>query len=516
MSILSKFKMPSNLSSRSSSVNSLASLNLDDVFDNNEPEPVEESPPEIDIETTMPTDSEAMPDFYKNFTLSHPLGNLLIRLTSLNEELCKKNNMKAHDLPPLSEVCRSFTTAIKLERNKLANKVSKATTNLEDTILSKELNFHNINTPVKPPTTFSQVPVITTSAKMAEVIKTFPCKSSQRFTGSSNGVNIIEFLNSMNISQTIMNLSKPEFLQILLKCTSGKVYSLVAECISYEHDIDDIYHSLLTLYDNRISSSNARRLLMSYKAPKSATLTKVQSHILELASRIASQLPVGKSRTSMFNIEATNALVRSLPHYSSTLVTNVMNTLAAKLMRHPTFIELTKALTKYADSINTDLLRNGALNVGRRESYYEYTAKPKPKVYAINRTGKPNSNMRNNPTRNYRPQREQTRTRNNRVNSMKGNRYGDSPKNEKVYNMNTQGNTHRQERYFKGLYCSLCGGNNHSASQICYRMKDSTGRVVETVPTYYHCELCFKVLKKKLYHPENVCFSKKQTEDDKA
>ena len=518
--------MPSNNSSRSSSVASLDSLNLDDVLNPTVSE-IEENTG-LDIETNMPTDSAEMPDFYKNFTLSHPLGNLLIRITSMNEELCKKNNIKNHDLPELSHLCEQFTAAIKMERNKVASKVNKAAINLEDNILMKELNFHNINTPVKPPTNFSQVPVITSPSKMAEVLKTFPTKSSQRFCGTSNGVNILEFLNSMNTSQAIMNLSKPEFLQVLLKCTSGKVYSLVLECIGYDHDIPDLYHSLLTLYDNRISSSTARRILMTYKAPKNLSITKIQSYILEMASRVASQLPIGKSRTSMFNIEATNALVRALPHYSSTLVTNVMNTLAAKLERTPTYVELTKALTKYMDSINLDISRNGVPSVGKYASQYEKYennhSKPRHRVYALNRPSRDMNrkyqNNKFNPTsRNYRPQknREQPRTRNNHVNSMKTNKYRDSPKNEMVYNMN-QNNNQRQQRYFKGLYCSLCGANNHSADQICYRMKDATGRVVETVPTYYPCNLCLQKLGKKLYHPENVCFSKSNDEEkfDKA
>ena len=517
--MLSKFKVPSNPSSRSSSVASMDSLNLDDLLNPVNPETDDVPVPEI--ETNMPTDSNEMPEFYKNFTLSHPLGNLLVRITSMNEELCKKNNIKDHDLPELSQLCMDFTKAIKMERNKVATKVNRATLNLEDNILMKELNYHSINTPVKPPTSFSQVDVITTPTKMAEVLKTFPTKSSQRFSGTSNGVNILEFLNSMNTAQAIMNLSKSEFLQILLKCTSGKVYSLVLECISYDHDIPDLYHSLLTLYDNRISSSTARRILTNYKATKNFTLTKVQSYILEMASRVASQIPVGKSRTSMFNIEATNALVRALPYYSSTLVTNVLNTLAAKLERNPSYVELTKALTKYTDSINLDINRNGVPSVGKYMMHSDiHNNKPKQRVYALTRSGRNQNNTNNRfnpPSRNYRQQnkyKDHPRNRSNKINAMRQNKYSDSPKNERVFNMNQdKNNSNKQERYFKGLYCSLCGGNNHTADQICYRMKDASGRVVETVPTYYPCELCLQKLGKKLFHPQSTCFSKNKVDE---
>ena len=294
--------------------------------------------------------------------------------------MCKKLNVKPEDKPELGEICKGFVEAIRLERNKTTSKVNRAATDIEESMLNKELNFHAVNASIQPPTNFSPIPVLTTPKKMQEALKTFPCWSKQKFTGEADSVNIIEFLQAMNTAQQIMHLSEPEFLLILQKCVSGKVYTLVSECVSYGNNVNDVFHSLLTLYDNRVSSGTARRLLMSYRAPRTQTLMKVQSQIMEYASRIASDLPQGESRTQMFNIESNNALIRALPHHSANVVTNTINNLAARLQRNPSYVEVIKALHKYAESINGDIARNGVVH----NRNHSEASRANFKVYGIN------------------------------------------------------------------------------------------------------------------------------------
>ena len=195
-------------------------------------------------------------------------------------------------------------------------------------------------------------------------MRTFPCRTSHKFDGTANGLNVIEFLHNLNTAQDIMNLTRDEFCSMLLRCVSGRVYNLVSECVSYNHDINDIYHSILTLYDTRMTSTEARKQLMAFRAFKNSTLMKVQSNILELASRVASALPPGESRTALFNLEANNCLLRALPSASSTLVHNTYNNLSARLNRLPTYIELTKSLVRYQDTIDFDISQHG--QVGNR------------------------------------------------------------------------------------------------------------------------------------------------------
>ena len=487
-----------------------------------------------DIEPNMPSDTKDIPAYYKDFTMGHPLGNLLMRMSSLNTELCKKLNIKSSDNPDLSEVCSRFVDAIRLERGRNSNKLNKVSSAIEDSILNKELNFHSINASVQAPEYFSPIPVLTTAAKMQEAMKVFPTKTSQKFSGTYGTVTIIEFLNSLNSAQKILNLSKKEFMIMLQKCVTGKVYTMVSDSISYDLDIGDLYNSLLTLYDTRMTSANARKLLNNYKAQRNQTLAKVQSQIMMYASRIASQVPAGPSRTAMFNLEANNGLIRSLPPHSADTVTNVVNTLAAKLQQSPSFVQTIKCLTKYNDTIDLDIAKNGVssnkLSTDRNRSNV--------RVYALDRrsqTGRasfsgrqrPQSYVRNS---NYEPIRKRGLIR-ERVNvnalQYKGNPYGDSPRQERVYNMNnnrrtpynrqsgrTGGGRNDQNQPFKGRYCVLCGSRSHSASDLCFRMRDSANRPIEVIPSFFPCDTCYKLNGKKLYHPPEFCYNKpKKTKD---
>ena len=450
----------------------------------------------IDLsEPSIPVDTDEVTNYYKWFMANHPLGGLLLKLASLNIELCKKNNIPEKDTLDLGETCRDFVKAVHLERGKLTNKVASVTSDIENSILNKELNFHSVNASIVPPTKFSPAPVIVDSRKLNEVLKSFPSRTHQKFSGGApNGVTILEFLQAMNTGQELMNLSRTEFLKILQKCVSGKVYNLVSECITYGTDISDLYHSLLTLYDTRISSANARKILASYKAPRNHTLTKVQSYILEVASRVASQIPPGPSRTAMFNLEANSALVRCLPSNSSILVTNITNTLTAKLQRLPSYVELTKSLTKYGDTINSDLERNGVMPTRSNAKGY---IRPDFKVYSMNRfNSRQHEYNRNGQSRNH-------ANKGLKVNAIANRKLKASPRNERAYNINKNYNSGR-----KNLYCSLCGDNNHTASNICYKMRDDNNRLIQVIPTYRHCEVCLEKLNKKLFHPASACISR--------
>jgi hypothetical protein len=528
-------------SSRTSSETSLNNLALDELFNEkiedispNNPQDVGEihdTIEAIEIEPNIPLDAQQVPDFYKQFTHKHPLGNLLLRLSTMNNELCKKMNLKNLDQPSLDEVCSRFVEATKLERNRNTSKVQKATSEIEASILHKELNFAAINAAIQPPIYFSPTSKIISAQKLQEAIKTFPSRSNQKFSGTSSGPNIIEFLQSMNTAQAIMQLSKKEFLQIMQKCVTGKVYTMVAEYISFDHSVSDLYHSLLTLYDTRMTSPIARRVLADYKAAKNQSLSKVQSHIMMLASRIASQIPAGPSRTSMYNIEANNALTRCLPPNSAARCMNEINTLSAKLQQNPSFIQTIQCLHKFADSIDQDIQQNG---VAPSKSNYPTREFPKFKVNSVDKN---NYNSRNGKIsgktytkRSQNGRQPDQKGRNYSINALNyNNKQYDHPKQERSYNMNHSNSKNNKNQYFSknanfkpkngsknALYCSLCGSVSHSAEMVCYKMKNAEGRIVQTVPSFNHCRYCFEHVNRKLYHPEEMCFNKKQKDRENA
>ena len=335
----------------------------DHIFGENENNPQEERP-EDGNDNSMPSFEgeesiydEDIPYSQKKAILRHPLGNLLLKLTAQNLEMCNRLKLKGINTVGLGECTAKFTEALRIDKADMSHQLDQNRGKVEDAILQKELSFNLLNAAVAAPTSFSPWPVLTTSEKLQSAVKTFPCRSGQKFDGTSKGVSVIEFLNSLNTAQEICQLSRPEFFRIMLKCVGGKVYGLVSECISYQHDVSDVYHSLLTLYDNRISAAAARKQLMNLKASKADTLMKLQAHILELASRVASSLPEGPSRSSLFNLEANNSLLRCLPSTSSQSVQNTYNSLSARLGRLPTFIELTKSLVRFTESINEDITK---------------------------------------------------------------------------------------------------------------------------------------------------------------
>ena len=164
----------SNKSSRSSS---LASLNLD-IFEN-EPVATAEQVDEI----TFPSDVEKIEDYQKEYTSKHPLGALLLQISAANIELCKKNGVSIEEIPSLKDVCSHFTKAIAFERNRNVSKLNKATYDIENSILNKELNFSNVNQAIAPPVHFSSVPTLDNPAKISEALKIFPTRANQKFCG---------------------------------------------------------------------------------------------------------------------------------------------------------------------------------------------------------------------------------------------------------------------------------------------------------------------------------------------
>ena len=382
----------------------------------------------------------------KKDTNKDPLGNILLEICSRHNDLCKK--LGSTHIIDGNNLCKNFIEKIKDNDSQINKAIDEGkneiVNNIEKQIISKELNYLNNSQNVLPPTKFAEENADNNISRVNEATKIFPIR--RRFDGTSQ--NIVEHLSEINHSQQIVNLSKSEFKIIFKKCFTKTPFDIVTNLILLDYPLQDIYFTLISQFDTRLSINEARQELNTFTCTKNLKIIEVISKIIHLATRIASELPPGKSQIDVYNIECKNALIRSLPSNSAQIVTNQYNLLSSKLDRTPSFIELCKSLLPYHSSINTDIKNNGAthqkstLTQDRFKNWRPYRAKPQ--VYQLDYKGK--------------------------------------------------------------KYCSLCGGSSHNASETCYKMKTDSNKIVEVIPTFDPCKTCLSRLDKKLYHPDKFCF----------
>ena len=432
-----------------------------------------------------------IPEYYRDTTNQHPLGRLFLRLAATNIELCKKAKLETKDDFDLGNLCRLFTQGMQLERNATGGRINKVTNDLKDRIIFPEQNFNLLNCRIKPPTVYSLVDVLNTPEKQLEARKIFPCRAGFRFTGSS-APSIIEFLESMNSSQHIVNLLKPEFADYLLKCVVGKPYDMVYDHLQFGHGVEDIYTLLLKHYDKRISSEQARKQILGYKASKGQTLSEIQSQIVTLAGRIASDHISKEVKAHTFNNEASLALIRALPPMSSNIVNNQFNKLQAKYGKAPTFLSLCNALSLNESTINKDISENASsVKNDSSKSFNPYKFKQKNDKTVNTLKNKSNDKV------------TKGREQNKKVRSL-------STSNVQKRDSNKSNNKRPfSKKENNNKYCTLCGkSGTHSASDLCYSMRDDKGNVREVIPTYKPCDRCIQVRKKELFHPSQFCISR--------
>ena len=107
-------------------------------------------------------------------------------------------------------------------------------------------------------------------------------------------------------------------------------------------DTAAIFHNLLLNYDKRLNAEDARNQLIGYKVPKNGNLASAETHKVKLIDRAATALLTGPSKSSYYNLEGCNALIRALPPFSSQTKRNLYNTYTAKLGRACTLLELSQ------------------------------------------------------------------------------------------------------------------------------------------------------------------------------
>lgn len=448
-------------------------------------------------------------------TKRNPLGKALIDFLHDQINIAEKTGIRETN-SNLHDFCNAFQNNLLLQDQNWEEKALA----IENKLIQRDLNSHLLNQNFKLPENFSAVPTIKTPGQKAECLRVFPTRGP-KFNGSDSP-NVLEFLSMMRSAQEQCHLSVKEFEDMLLHCTTGPAHMLLMDWLDHGETIESIFHNFMLHYDRRLSPEDARLQLLTYKAPKMAPLQKVESKIMNLATRASATLPPGASRAANFNNEAISALIRCMPPSSAVTIQNTYHSLSAKLGRSCTFTELTRALNMFRHGIDADIRLNGIDSNNRREmgqrnafkkptGSYNTTRKIRkpvtysiqtkqdtsvrnrtsPKAHTFENTGRQGFNMRGN-AHNHKHQYKGMKGKDN-----KGYRNNDTRKNNFGF---------RKPHYNKQEeYCSLCGNTDHKAADGCPYMVADNGKTLKIIPSQSNCSACPSHISPRLNHPVQVC-----------
>ncbi len=165
------------------------------------PAPVNIDPPDHPRDQPDNEGRDNSPDQAYNprllFTQGHPLGSILLKMTAdLTKlaEIARLRDMSTN----VTELRKAFHSRTRLERDKMKNSILMNNDELENRILSKELQAHRIENDVRCPTNFSSMPAIRDNPhKLNEASQVFPC--SQCFSGihKEGLMSVSEFQNNL-------------------------------------------------------------------------------------------------------------------------------------------------------------------------------------------------------------------------------------------------------------------------------------------------------------------------------
>ena len=482
---------------------------------------------------------------HMEYTRSNPLGSALLDIVADNMALHKKLKFKESNLN-VGDLCAAFHQHMEGEKEKIKRELEAASEQTEMRILNKELQAYNCKENIPAPKEFSSRNVLTTPGARADAIRIFPTKNKFNGTEHSNGMNIHEFLSLINAAQKQMRLSREEFLEFLLMCTTGRPHILIKDWSENGDDIESIYYNLFTHYDMRMSPETAREKLYVFKARKNSSLSKVISDIMQLALRAACVHPQGVARTASYNNDAVQALIRCLPPIASDTASNKYHTISSRLQRPATFVELSRALSIKSHTIDAEIAKSGATpnNYGVKHNHGNNTHRSnkdkklgphKNTAFVVNtqqiqhkggnHSGQPKGKGQNNqqgrkaeafytenpPNNRNNNGNGKGRGGNNRNHNNKGFSKGNSSNNVNGFG---QGNGYKKggnrynnnkQGYKPQNYCSLCGFRNHLATDGCPNIQDDMGKIIPVLPCQNTCPDCPSTVHPRLNHSATYC-----------
>jgi len=483
------------------------------------------------------------------FTKSHPIGSLLLKMQTDITKLAVLNKMRSME-SNVKEICDEFHNGISLERANTCNTIAVNNSSIKEELTAKELQAHRLENPIDPPKNFAPNPqLVDNPAKLAECFKVFP--RGHKFSGSNKEghMNVREFLTNLNLAQEQCRLSEQEFLARMLASSTAGAHELIQMWIDNGNNVAQIYESLLIHYDKRPSAEEAKASLFSYKVARNEDLAKAEAKIMIWVGTAAKAIPAGPSRVQYTNLEGCQALIRALPDWSKINVSNLYESLSAKLGRTLTFTELHQALHALRPNIDKDIKQNGIdsqrpprfNNKSPQIKYSSYNMNVKEGIDTVERRVFPprrsNTETSFTPRPAYRPPMRRTnnnRTRGSFANTNRGannntnknagnfggafNKFNTGPergrtnmtsnnvsnKNNNNYNRKGRGFSNYNRNKNDAASCLLCGYKNHKAEN-CRNMKDDNGNIKGVIPGFGTCSKCPKEIQPRLNHPESLC-----------
>jgi hypothetical protein len=284
---------------------------------------------------------------------------------------------------------------------------------------------------------------------------------------------------------------------MMKKTTTGRAHAILTDYLTTGESVESIYHLFMLNFDKRITPLEAKMQLNSFKATKNQNLAKVTTHISQLAVRANSILPEGDSRNHSYNLDCAQALMRALPTASSHLVSNTYHHLTAQRGRAATFVELTRKLDIYMDSIDSDIKRNGI--------------EPKVKINFSKNSGK-----KFNPIHTAYGLQQGDARRAAVQGGFGGEQnlvYGASAKPAQNPNRVDTGNVKKKRYPSKRNFsnsngnkrsCSLCGQFTHKFD-TCPNMVTDSGKRIPVIPSQDTCVRCPPSVSPRLHHNSAIC-----------
>ena len=485
------------------------------------------------------------PPTFKITDPSEPMSDIITAMAEKINDIITlkkgKNRIAEIDIPTLKAVYNSKNT---LDQEILEKKLKQTSEDTHARFIDNQLRGYDINPVIEAPKNYSPVPVLVKPSISSQLLQMFPRRP---YSGESNG-RVVEFLNNMCLAQERANLSKSEFLDQLVKLTSGGPHRLVVNMKSHNEPISQIFYALISSYHDGPSSQTARAELHNLKANKNDTMTSLHAKILDLSQTASRMFLPGENRKTYFNNLACLSLIQCLPdagqgYNPHQLVNQIFHTLSNQLQKPPTYSQLFNALIPYQSQINQSIKMYGtntsgnygnSENRGRNKNFSynkgrkDYNSYFRPRIFnanidtdwssknafSANRNSAPytNSNGDGVPySRNGFPPVKNNYSNpkgnfNNRFNgnrNFSGNRsFQGRGENKATYTKNNTGYPKNRK------FCLLCSSTTHRASDGCFLFKkDGVQRYIS--PTQKPCSICLKTLNKKNFHPESLCFSKK-------
>ena len=434
---------------------------------------------------------DAQEDDNYSCTTKDPLGQLLLGISQSFNALRQQVGGSGVPEIPIEEVCRQFADKVDLETKNEEDVIQKTAKLAESNMVEASMAYQVVMPKLRAPTHFSPTDTLAKTSNWKEALALFP---KQRFSGEDKSQSIVEFLRTCNQSQKVLNLSRSDFALMMTRSMTGAAWNQTSAFFDSGESIETVYQKLLTMYDNSPSPEESKEMLVRVRAQKSDTLQTLTAKILELATNAARLAGERGNTQQIVDMTGCRALIDALPQTNDfnsprARAQLIYHELYAKLGEMPTFMKFAARLNAHAGEMNMLIRLHG------ESAHRGMPAKRKPyQRYSY---------MSSRDTR----ERNSKLARINNVNQNMSRTSSGGEKRALNHERGAPGTSQGipQGTARMGKYCSLCGGTNHNATDICYKIRHN-GRAILVMPSQKPCGLCEKIDQVKLYHPEKNCW----------